>query len=535
MSTTTRDYDVVIIGAGFSGIYLLIKLRELGFQVHLVDAAPGVGGVWHWNCYPGARVDTHCDIYQFSDPEIWQDWEWRERFPGWAEMRSYFEHVDAKRAVSKDITYGTRVSSASFDEGRARWRLTTEGGQDYTAQFVIACTGFASKPFIPALSGRESFKGEIHHSAYWPQEGIDFRGKKVGIIGTGASGIQIAQEAANQADRCVVFQRTPNMYLPMGQCHFDATDMKARKRDWPARFKRRRETFGGFDFGFIKESALAVSDAEREATYESLWEAGGFNFWLGTYHDVFSDLKANDTAYKFWRNKVRARIKDPKTAEILAPEVPPHPYGVKRPSLEQWFFDIFDRDNTDLVCLKREPLTEITAGGIKTVDAFYELDVIAFATGFDAVTGGITNIDILDRDGVTIRQHWSKGVRTHLGVATAGYPNLLFSYGPQAPTGFCNGPSSAEYQGDCLIDLLVYARDKGISTIEAESRAQEEWRKSVLELADMTLFPKADSWYMGANIPGKAREILMYPGGLPKYLEAFEQSRDAGYAGFTLR
>jgi len=535
MSHASNEHEVLIIGAGFSGIYLLLRLRELGFDVHLIDAAPGVGGVWHWNCYPGARVDTHCDIYQYSDPELWGDWNWSERFPGWAEMRAYFEHVDKKRDVSKDISYSTRVTDAAFDEHQKRWHVKTEKGVDYSAQFVLACTGFAAKPFTPQISGQDSFAGQACHSALWPQEGIDFRGKKVGIIGTGASGVQIAQEAAREADRCVVFQRTPNMYLPMGQCHFTEDDMGARKRDWPGRFKRREHTFGGFDFDFMEKSAFDVSDAERDTTYETLWEAGGFNFWLGSYQDVLLDERANETAYQFWRRKVASRIKDPAMAEILAPETAPHPFGVKRPSLEQWFFDIFNYDNVDLVCLKRNPITEIVRNGIKTADAFYELDVIAYASGFDAVTGSIANMNFSDGNGSTIGQKWANGVRTHLGVATSGYPNLLFSYGPQAPTGFCKGPSSAEYQGDCIIDMLVHMRDKGLTEFDAEPEAEETWRQSILDLTNATLFPKGNSWYMGANIPGKSREMLMYPGGLPRYLEEFRHCRDSGYDGFKMQ
>ncbi len=535
MTHETKDCEVLIIGAGFSGLYLLMKLRDLGFQVHLVEAAPGIGGVWHWNCYPGARVDTHCDIYQFSDPELWQDWEWSERFPGWAEMRAYFEHVDRKRSLSKDISYSTRITAATFDKAQHRWTVNADTGVEFRAQYVVPCLGFAAKPYTPQIPGQSTFAGEAHHTAWWPQEDLDFTGKKVGIIGTGASGIQVAQEAARQAERCVVFQRTPNMYLPMGQCRFNSDDNDQRKREWPHRFERRKDTFGGFDFGFIDESGLDVSERKREETYERLWEAGGFNYWLGTYGDVFTNLQTNATAVDFWRRKVRSRIRDPKVAEILAPETAPHPFGVKRPSLEQWFFDLFNYDNVDLVCLKRNPITEITANGVRTKDEFYDLDIIAYATGFDAVTGGITSIDIKDAAGQTIREKWSRGVRTQLGIATAGYPSLLFSYGPQSPTGFCNGPSSAEYQGDCLVELLTYLRDKNICEIEADPAAEEAWRTEVLELADATLFPMADSWYMGANVPGKPREMLMYPGGLPKYLEAFERSRDSGYAGFTLK
>jgi cation diffusion facilitator CzcD-associated flavoprotein CzcO len=533
-NSSVKNFDIVIVGAGFSGVYQLYRLREQGFKVHLVEAGAELGGIWYWNCYPGARVDTHCEIYQFSHPDLWKDWEWQERFPGWAEMRRYFKYVDDKLKLSPDVSYNTRITRADFDESDRHWKLATDTGVTYRAQFVVVCTGFASKPYTPQIPGLETFAGEAHHTALWPQDGVDFTGKRVGVVGTGASGIQVAQEASLVAAHTAVFQRTPNMYLPMGQKQLDHDDNVKMKEQYPERFAARGTTFGGFDFGFRPESALEVSDEEREAIYERLWNAGGFHFWLGTFRDVFTDEKANRTAYDFWRKKTRARIKNPVIADKLAPEVPPHPYAVKRPSLEQWFFDIFNHDNVALVDLKETPIEAIVPEGVKTSAGVHELDVIAFATGFDAVTGGIINIDIHGTDGSTIRDKWKNGVRTHLGVATAGFPNLLFSYGPQAPTGFCNGPSSAEYQGECIVEFLEYLRDQGLTRVEALPEAEEAWRASIIEMADMTLFPKANSWYMGANIPGKPREMLMYPGGLPLYLETFAKCRANGYEGFAL-
>ena len=357
----------------------------------------------------------------------------------------------------------------------------------------------------------------------------------MGIIGTGASGIQVAQEASKVSTHVTVFQRTPNMFLPMGQQQLTAEDNARRKATWPANFQRRGECFGGFDFDFIMKSALEYSQEERDAIYERLWTAGGFNFWLGTFFDIFTNEAANRTAYDFWRNKVRARIKDPKLADMLAPMEPPHPYAVKRPSLEQWYFDLFNRDNTTLVSLKETPIEEVLPTGLRTSAGVHEFDLLVFATGFDAVTGGLTSMDILSADrSTTIKDKWRKGVRTQLGVATSGFPNLLFSYGPQSPSGFCNGPSSAEYQGECIVELLVHLRAQGHRRIEAEPAAEQHWRDHIMELAQHTLFPKADSWYMGANIPGKQREMLMYPGGLPQYLKEFAASKDQGYAGFRL-
>jgi len=534
-TNTNNHYEIVIIGAGFSGVYQLYRLRDLGFRVHLVEAGAGLGGIWHWNCYPGARVDTHCDIYQFSREDLWRDWTWSERFPGWAEMRRYFDYVDEKLGLSRDVSFNTRVEQAEFDEANQRWQLSTNQGTALTANFVVVCTGFGSKPYIPELKGMENFAGEAHHTALWPQTGVELAGRRVGIIGTGASGIQVAQEASKVSTHVTVFQRTPNMFLPMGQQQLTAEDNARMKTTWPTSFQRRGECFGGFDFDFMMKSALEYSKEERDAIYERLWAAGGFNFWLGTFFDIFTNEEANRTAYEFWRNKVRARIKDPKLADMLAPMEAPHPYAVKRPSLEQWYFDLFNRDNTTLVSLKETPIEEVVPNGVRTSAGVHEFDLLVFATGFDAVTGGLTSMNILSADrSTTIKDKWRKGVRTQLGVATSGFPNLLFSYGPQAPTGFCNGPSSAEYQGECIVELLAHLRAQGHRRIEAEPAAEEHWRDHIMELAQHTLFPKADSWYMGANIPGKQREMLMYPGGLPKYLEEFKACKEKGYAGFRL-
>ena len=313
-----RNYEVVIVGAGFSGVYQLIKLRKEGFKVHLLEAGNGLGGIWHWNCYPGARVDTHCEIYQFSDEKLWSDWDWKERFPGWEEMRAYFDHVDEKLNLRKDVTLNARVLRASFDEDECCWKLATEESGIFKCSFVINCTGFGSKPYTPQLKGLETFDGQAHHTALWPQKGLSFSGKRVGVIGTGASGIQVAQEASKTAKHVTVFQRTPNMYLPMGQKKYGPEENRAMKRELPERFKRRGQTFGGFDFDFIMPSGAEVSAKEREATYEKLWAAGGFHFWLGTYFDVFSDEAVNRTAYEFWKKKTGERIKDKALAVKLA-------------------------------------------------------------------------------------------------------------------------------------------------------------------------------------------------------------------------
>ena len=537
-NTQQAMLDVAIVGAGFSGLYLLDQLRQRGFRVRVIDAADGPGGIWQWNCYPGARVDSPCWIYQYSNESIWREWEWGELFPGHDEMRAYFDFVDEKLDLSRDIDFSTWVKGASFDEGERSWTLETEhaetGSGSYQARFVVVCTGFGSPPYIPPFEGLDSFQGICHHTALWPKTGVDFAGQRVAVVGTGASGVQVAQEAAREAASLTVFQRTPNLCLPMGQRQLTAEDNERLRESYEAFFTLRDSTFGGVEYDFKPQSALDVSREERDAFYESLWQEGGFKYWLATYEDIFQDEQANLTAYEFWRDKVCARIDDPEVAAKLAPDEPPHPFGVKRPSLEQWYYDIFNQDNVTLVDVRETPIKRFTTSGIETSTEQFEFDVIALATGFDAVTGAMTMMNIKGRDGSTLKDKWADGVRTYQGLTNHGYPNLLASYGPQAPTGFCNGPSSAEYQGDIIVEFLEHMRDHELTRIEPTQAAEEAWRTKCLELAEPTLFPKADSWYMGANIPGKKKEMLMFPGGLPMYLDEIRQCIDNDYAGYEL-
>jgi len=322
--------------------------------------------------------------------------------------------------------------------------------------------------------------------------------------------------------------------LAMQQCALDEATQVEMKRDYPARFARRRESFGGFDFHASGKSALEVSPEERRAIYEASWAAGGFSFWASTFYDVMMNLEANRTAYDFWREKVQARIRDPKLAEKLAPKQPPHPFGVKRPSLEQTYYDVFNQENVRLVDLKETPIVEVTPNGLRTAEAEHEFDILVLATGFDAVTGGLTQIDIRGVEGLTLKEKWAQGARTHLGLASAGFPNLLFLYGPQSPSGFCNGPTCAELQGDWVVEFLTHLRDAGVSRFDTTAQAERIWKTHVEEIGAMTLFPLADSWYMGANIPGKTREFLNYPGGVPLYLHMCQLCADKNYDGFIL-
>jgi cation diffusion facilitator CzcD-associated flavoprotein CzcO len=532
-TSSALDHDVVVIGAGFAGLYQLHRLRSLGFDTILLEAGSGLGGIWHWNTYPGARVDSHVPVYEYSDEALWRNWYWDERFPDRHALCSYFEHVDRIWDLRRDIRFDSRVTSAAWREESRSWEVCTGVGDPRTSRFLVICTGFASKPYIPDFPGLDEFTGSCFHTAHWPQAGIDMSGLRVGIIGTGASGVQVTQEAAKVAAEVTVFQRTPILALAMQQKQLDRAEQDDAKARYPDVFDQRTRTTGGFDYGACGESALGVSEEERLATYERLWAAGGFRFWAGNYSDILRNDAANRTAYDFWRDKVRARIHDPAVAELLAPTEPPHPFGVKRPSLEQTYYDVFNQSNVSLVDVRATPIERITATGVQTTASRHELDLLVLATGFDAVTGGLTSIGLRGTGEQTLAESWAPRVHTHLGIASAGFPNLLFLYGPQSPSGFCNGPTCAEVQGDIVVDLLIEMRRRGVTRIEATAAAEDEWRTLVKTIADMTLFAKADSWYMGANIPGKARELLNFPG-LQIYLTACRDSIENGYRGFTL-
>jgi cation diffusion facilitator CzcD-associated flavoprotein CzcO len=529
-----EDLDVILVGAGFAGLYLLDRLRSMGMEVQVFEAGGGLGGVWYWNCYPGARVDSPGPIYQYSRDDVWRTWQFSELYPSWQELRDYFRYVDEKLGLSRDIRFNRRVNEAQFDPAHNRWIVRSSDGSVASARYLVLCTGLSAKPYIPDLPGLNDFAGERHHTALWPQQGLDLAGKRVGVIGTGASGVQMAQEAAGVAAHLTVFQRTPNLALPMRQKKLDEDAIRRMKEKYPEMFDRRAKTFAGFDYDVLAKSALEVSEDERQATFERLWEIGGFAPWIGSFNDILLNEEANRAAYKFWRDKTLKRIKDPAVAEILAPTEPIHPFGVKRPSLEQHFYEIFNQPNVSLVDLRSTPIERVTRNGIKTAAGEHELDILVLATGFDAVTGGLTSIDIRGTKGETLKEKWANGVCAQLGMAAAGFPNLLFVYGPQSPNGFCNGPTCAEVQGDWIARLLDHLRQGNYTRVEATVPAEEAWRAQVLALADATLFPRADSWYLGANIPGKPREMLSFTGGLPAYLAKCRESAERGYEGFVL-
>lgn len=532
-SSSAQSFEVIVVGAGFNGLYQLKTLRDAGWSVRLVEAGSGLGGVWHHNRYPGARVDCHVPNYEYSMPEIWQDWNWSERFPGREELVAYFDHVDSVWDVSPDIDLNTRITKAHFNDDERRWHLGTDDGRAYDCQWLIMCTGFGSAPYVPDLAGLDTFAGVSHHTARWPLEGMSLEGKRVGIVGTGASGVQVAQVAATEAAHLTIFQRNPVYALPMEQRELTVEEQAEAKLDYVETFRRRNAPPGSFhDMNRDNRSALTVSDEERTEVFEDRWAKGGFHFWVGAFKDTLSNLDSNRLSYDFWRDKTRARIQDESLHETLAPTDPPYPFGTKRPSLEQNFYDIFDQDNVSVVDLKQDPLVQITETGVSTASGHVELDVLVLATGFDANTGGYTGMDFRGAGGRLIGEAWADGVDTHTGIAAPGFPNMLMLYGPQSAASFCNGPVCAELQGEWIVELLDHLRASGLTRFDTDLGHAERWSEVLANWAEMTLFGLANSWYMGANIPGKRRQLLNMPNS-DGYLQALRDCADAGYEGFT--
>ena len=531
---TVEELDALIVGGGFAGCYQLMQLRDAGFNVKLYDNAAQIGGIWYWNCYPGARVDSTCPLYQFSREDLWKDWEYTELFPAWTEIRKYFEYVDKKLNLSKDVRLNTRIESARFDQEKNQWIIKTDAGATVRARFFIVCTGFASKPYIPKLEGLESFAGPVAHAGRWPQEGLDFTDKRIGVIGTGSSGVQLAEQASLKAKHLTVFQRTPALALPLRQVKLDTETQKRMKEDYPGIMHLRRTSFAGFDYEFQTTSWYDCTPEERQAMFEKVWEEGAFHPWLGTFREILVDEEANEAAYVFWRKKVHARVRDPEVAEKIAPEKKPIFYGTKRMGLEQWYFDIFNKDNVELADLKEAPIERVTPNGIQTKNKFYELDMILLGTGFDAVTGGVPSIDIHGTQGETLAQHWSKGFRTAFGTASAGFPNLFFIYGPQSPAAVANGPSLAEHQGEWVVACLKYLREHQHNRIDATPEMEAYWLEQVNTIANASLLSRTRSWWFGGNIPDRGLESLYYLGGMPLFLEECWNSAKKGYEGFRL-
>jgi acetone monooxygenase len=527
------DYDAIVVGAGVAGLYQLYRLREMGLKVLAVDAASAVGGTWYWNRYPGARVDSQSYIYQywFSD-ELLEEWDWSERFPAQPETERYLNHVADKFDLRKDIQFNTTVTSAHWDTGRSRWVLETDRGETFTATYFVSCAGMLSAPVIP-FSDHETFKGQIAHTARWPRDGIDLRGKRVGVIGTGATGIQVIQTIAAQVGELKVFQRTPQYAVPMRNEAYD----DAARNAWRAQYPKLRElvqhTFVGFDFDLLTESYLDLTPQERLAALEKLWADGSLSFWVGGFAELLDNETVNAEISEFTRAKIRARIKDPVVAEKLVPRS--FGFGTARVPLESGYYDVYNRDNVELVDVSETPIEGFTESGLLVGDQEYPLDVVILATGFDAGTGALSRMDIHGRDGRSLTELWSKDIRSTLGLQVHGFPNLFTVAGPLAPsTAFCNMATCLQQQVDWVTDCIAYLREQGHGSIEPSSEKEAWWVQHHDETANATLMMTTNSWYTGANIEGKPRRLLSYIGGVGKYREFCDAAKTSHYEGYIV-
>lgn len=530
--------DALIVGAGFSGLYVLHKLRKEGFNVKIYETGSGIGGTWFWNRYPGARTDSPNVFYQFMQDELFQEkFEWKERFADQKQLLDYFSHVDQKLCFSKDIQFNTKVISAEFNKSRGQWLVKSNNGNEshtWTSHLVL-CTGFAERRYMPPFKGLSDFSGEMYHTSLWPESGVNLTGKRVAVVGTGASAVQVIQEIASDVGHLTVYQRTPNLALPMQQSKNQKAWKFPHHSQYAKVFADTRKSFFGMDRNFAESNTMGVPVDKRQQYFEDLYAEGGFAFIIGNYQDVLTDEAANEEAYKFWCEKTRARINDPLKKEILAPTIPPHPLFAKRCSLEQRYYEVYNQSNVDIINIQQSPIVEITNSGISTAtEGVTEFDVIILATGFDSITGGILNIHITNGEGETLQEKWKEGTWTNLGLSTAGYPNMFFLYGPQAPTALSNGPTCIEIQGDWIVKLMVYMKAQNKKTVVATKEAEHDWKKKVVDFWHSALFCRIKSWYNGGNIPGKPLEPLNYAGGVPSYVSALETCAQNKYQGFIL-
>ena len=529
------DFDAVVIGAGFSGMGMLRRLRDdMGMSVQVYEAGSGVGGTWYWNRYPGARCDSESYTYCFTfSKELLQEWSWSGRYPEQPEILTYLNHVADRFDLRPNIQFDTKVMSAMFLEDRNLWEIETDQGDRVTARHLITGIGCISTGNIPKIKGLDSFEGDWYHTGNWPHHPVDFSGKRVAVIGTGSSGVQSIPVIAEQAGHLTVFQRTPQFTVPARHASIDRKFIEEEvKPQYDAIVERGKWTRGGAPVAPEAGSALALTEEERNRVFEKFWVIGGNDFIYGSFDDILSDKEANDIVAEFIRSKIRETVKDPETSQKLLPL--DHPYGSKRALMDTNYFETYNRENVNLVDLRQTPIQEITAKGIRTSEEDFEFDVIVFATGFDAMTGTFMKIDIRGRDGVTLKEKWAEGPKTYLGLQVAGFPNMFMITGPGSPSVLCNMPVCIEQHIEWVGDFIGWMREHSLETAEAAPRAEEEWGAHVNEVANNTLFVYANSWYLGANIPGKPRVFMPYAGGAGTYRKRCNEIAENGYEGFLL-
>jgi cation diffusion facilitator CzcD-associated flavoprotein CzcO len=511
------DYEAIIIGAGMSGLYQLYRLRELGLTVRVFEAGTDVGGTWYWNRYPGARFDSESYSYGYSfSKELLAEWEWSEHFAGQPETLRYLNYVADKFDLRRDIRFRSRVTSALYDEDARSWAVTLEDGSRVRTRFLITAIGPLSTPTLPRIEGRDDFQGQSFHTARWPREPVDFAGKRVAVIGTGATGVQTIQTIAAEVGHLTVFQRTPNWCAPLHNGRIDTETQAKIKAGYPEMFARCRETFACFIHTPDPRGAFEVSDEERQAFYEKLYASRGFGIWQGNFRDILIDYKANATISDFVARKIRQRVKDPKTAEKLIPKN--HGFGTRRLPLETFYYEVYNRDNVELVDLTETPIGRITAGGIETSTKKYNFDIIIFATGFDAITGSFDKINFQGAGAACLKDKWKSGPQTYLGLMVDGFPNMMMLMGPHTALG--NIPRSIEYSVDWVTGLIRFARDSGLTRVEATAAGVASWTDHVKALGVGLLSNEVNSWMTGinSNVEGKqTRIVARYSGSAPAY------------------
>jgi cation diffusion facilitator CzcD-associated flavoprotein CzcO len=530
----STNFDAVIIGAGVSGLYQLYKLRELGLKVRVFETGTGVGGTWYWNRYPGAGFDSESWTYGYSfSQDLLEEWDWEEHFAAQPETERYLNYVADKFDLRRDIQFKSRVAAAHYQKDTCSWEVVLEDGRRYATRFLVTAIGVLSAATMPRIPGVESFRGQSCHTHYWPKEPVKFDGKRVAVIGTGATGVQTITEVAKTVGHLTVFQRTPQWCAPLHNAKISQEEMHRIRANYSEIFARCQQTFGCFIHATDPRATLEVTQEEREAFWEKLYGEPGFGIWMGNFRDILVDREANALISNFVARKIRQRVQDPVVAEKLIPKN--HGFGTRRVPLESGYFEVYNQPNVKLVDITETPIERITPNGIKTGDAEYEFDIIIYATGFDAITGSFDRIDIRGVDGVALKEKWRDGPQTFLGILVDGFPNMLMVMGPHAGLG--NFPRAAEYSADWATGLIRFARDRGLTRIEATAAGATAWTDHVIASSEGLLFTEVDSWMTGINrnVEGKqVRRIMRYSGGHPKFRERCEAVVADGYRGLSL-
>lgn len=525
------NYDAIVVGAGIAGLYMLYRLRECGLKVVVLERGDGVGGTWYWNRYPGARCDVESLEYSYTfSEELQQEWNWSERYAGQPEILCYIEHVADRFELRPHIEFNTTVESAQFDESACHWMVNVDGGSVYRSQYVIMATGCLSSTNLPSFEGDENFKGSIYHTGNWPHEPVDFSNQRVGIVGTGSSAIQAIPHIARQCSSLTVFQRTPNYSIPARNGSLDL-DYEAKVKAIYPQFRARNRFMPaalGCFYAANNQSVLDATETERQREFAKRWESGGFGF-LGAFNDLTMDPNANDIAAEFVRERIRETVQDPTVAELLCPD---STIGCKRLCLDTNYFETYNHSHVTLVDLRSDPIELLTETGIQCSESQHEFDSIVFATGFDAMTGTLMRIDVQGRRGLQLKRAWEEGPKTYLGLMTHGFPNMFFISGPGSPSVLTNMIVSIEQHVEWIEECMSFMRNHEFKTVEADTTAQLAWVDHVNAIADKTLYPTCNSWYLGANIPGKPR-VFMPHVGFPSYVERCEQVVANGYEGFS--